>query len=132
MQVPAKKKILFIDDEESVLYSMSKILSLLGFNVVAMQSSTEALASFRKEPTHFDIVVTDHNMPQLTGYDMAKQFLEIRPDIPIILYTACSSEFTPEKVKKTGIKELLIKPVSAQELAGVINRILEPVQCKTV
>jgi CheY-like chemotaxis protein len=128
----ARKKILYVDDEEIMLKPFGQILSSLGYDVVSMRSSTEALAAFSKEPAGFDLVLTDHAMPELTGYDLAGRILKIRPDIPIILYTGYSADISPEQVRQSGIRAFLMKPISGKELAGVISRVLDPLGCEAV
>jgi FixJ family two-component response regulator len=64
-------------------------------------------------------------MPKLTGLNLAKKLLKIRPDIRIILCTGHSDSVSPEKAKEAGIKEFLMKPLGRQELAEVIRRVLD-------
>ena len=117
--------ILFVDDEESLVEMWHEVLEGLGYKVIGKSSSSDALAYFREQPDHFDLVITDQTMPQMTGFHLAKQLLQIRPTIPIILCTGFSDTITPEQAKASGIREYLMKPLSIQDLSAAIRRVVE-------
>ena len=64
-------------------------------------------------------------MPHLSGMDLAKAFLAIRPDLPIVLSTGYSSHASAEDAALVGIRRFIMKPVNIAELAGVIREILD-------
>jgi len=74
-----------VDDEEALVNMMEQKLTRLGYEVVACHGSLEALRQFRSAPRRFAAVITDLNMPQLTGSDLARQIAQIRPGTPVIL-----------------------------------------------
>lgn len=116
--------ILFVDDEDMLVELNEQRLSQLGYNIVGTTRSAEALRIFRDEPDRFHLVITDYTMPDMNGLDLAKKLLKVRADIPIILCTGYNDDVSPEKVKKAGIREFLLKPQSKQELDRAIRRIL--------
>ena len=79
--------ILVVDDEEILLDLVSEVLEDHGFIVTALTSAPHARDVFLGRPSAFDLVVADELMPELSGTDLAKEILAIRPDIPVILYT---------------------------------------------
>ncbi|MBW2055818.1 MAG: response regulator, partial [Deltaproteobacteria bacterium] len=81
------ESILFVDDEESMVYNGQNRLERLGYQVETRMSPVEALESFRANPDQFDLVITDMTMPQMTGDQLVKEILKIRPDVPTILCT---------------------------------------------
>ncbi|MBW1796685.1 MAG: response regulator, partial [Deltaproteobacteria bacterium] len=97
------ERILFVDDEEPLVRMGQQMLERLGYHVTARTSSVEALEAFRAQPDRFDLVITDQTMPNMTGVELAKELMRIRPDIPIILITGFSEIVPPEKAKKMGI-----------------------------
>lgn len=119
-----RSRILFIDDEQSIVDSSVKILSNLGYEVVGMISGQKALEAFKQNTEEFDLVLTDLTMSGLNGLDLSKELLKIRPDIPIILSTGFSEGLTSKRVKDMGIYEMVMKPVMASELAELVNRAL--------
>ena len=117
--------ILLIDDEQILLEMVETMLERLGYHVTAKLNSFEALAAFQKEPEAFDLVITDQTMPGLTGLDLSRQILQIRPEIPIILCTGYSSLITEEKAKAIGIKRFIMKPLSKKDLSKIIREIFD-------
>jgi DNA-binding NtrC family response regulator len=79
---------------------------------------------FRNQPDRFDLVVTDHSMPNMTGAKLAEVMVDIRPDIPIILCTGYSELDISADVKNRCIREIVMKPVNKKELALAIRRLL--------
>ncbi len=120
-----EERILFVDDEEMLVNGGRELLEGLGYQVTGTTSAVEALEVFKKSPTHFDLVITDQTMPNITGTQLASQVLQIRQDIPIILSTGYTAMITEEDVKKLGIKALACKPLTKNELAMLIRKVLD-------
>ncbi len=123
--VGGKEHILFVDDEENLVRLGKDMLTGLGYEVVGRSSSVEALELFRVKPHYFDLVITDMTMPNMTGVDLAKEMLMIRPDIPIILCTGFSEMISEEKAKNIGIRRFLMKPLLKNSLAIKIREVLD-------
>lgn len=119
------ERILFIDDEDFLVDMGKNLLSRLGYKVTALKSSIEALDIFRKKPDQFDLVITDQTMPGLTGADLAREMLQIRPDIPVILCTGYSATVSEEKAKAMGIREFVFKPILQKDIAILIRKVLD-------
>ncbi len=117
-------RILFVDDQNIIAESGKQMLEHLGYNVVAHTSSIKALETFRTQPTEFDLVITDMTMPNLTGMSLSERLLQIRSDIPIILCTGFNEQINTQKAQDIGIKIMLLKPISANELTDTIDKIL--------
>lgn len=121
---PGHGSVLFVDDEEALARLGQELLQRLGYEVVSSTSSTQALAVFQSMPQHFDLVVTDQTMPQMTGERLAQELRRIRPDIPIILCTGFSHVMNATKAQALGIDAFCMKPLVAQELALTIRQVL--------
>jgi CheY-like chemotaxis protein len=117
--------ILLVDDEPMLVETGKKTLSRLGYVVTAETSSVAALELFKKEPYRFDLVFTDQTMPVMTGVDLAKSMLAIRPDIPIILCTGYSNLIDETEARNLGIRALAMKPLMKQEVSVLIQAALE-------
>jgi CheY-like chemotaxis protein len=119
------ERILFVDDEETIVRMGKKMLEKLGYEVAGSTSGAEALKLFKAAPDQFDLVVTDMTMPHMTGDQLSGKLIEIRPDIPIILCSGFSEKMTEEAAKEIGIREFIMKPVSRQALSKVIRKVLD-------
>jgi two-component system cell cycle sensor histidine kinase/response regulator CckA len=119
------ESILVVDDEPSVLEVVTAALKQLGYRVTMARDGSEGLAKFRDHPEAFDLVVTDHVMPDLTGVKLAQKMLQIREDIPIILFSGFSETISPEKARSLGIKEFLMKPIMKRQLAETVRKVLD-------
>jgi CheY-like chemotaxis protein len=119
------ERILFVDDEEIIVSLGREMLSSLGYDVTARSSSLDALTDFRANPDQFDLVITDMTMPNMTGVMLTKEILKTRPPMPIILTTGFSELINEEKAKEIGIKALLMKPISIQDLSQTLRRVLD-------
>jgi PAS domain S-box-containing protein len=116
--------VLFVDDEDILMEMGRDILENLGYQVTATTDSHNALEIFQSRCNQFDLVITDMTMPGMTGVDLSKEILKIRPDIPIILCTGFSELVTERKAKGLGIREFLMKPLNVRSLAEVIRKAL--------
>jgi len=102
-----------------------QMLESLGYTVVTRTSSIEALELFWAQPDKFDLVITDMTMPQMTGDELAKKLMAIRPDIPIIVCTGFSERINEEKAKAMGIRKLVMKPIVQREMANAVRKALD-------
>jgi PAS domain S-box-containing protein len=119
------ERILFVDDEPTIIKMSKEMLESLGYEVVVKSSGVEALELFMADPDQFDLIITDMTMPHMTGAQLSKQLLEIRPDIRIILCSGFSEKISEETAKKIGIREFVIKPISRQVLSKIIRTVLD-------
>lgn len=119
------ERILLIDDEETLTTVGKNMLENLGYSVTALNNSIEAKKLFEENPDGFDLVITDQTMPGLTGVDLSKAMLTIRPKLPIILCTGFSSIVNEDEAIKAGICEYTHKPLGKREIAFMIRRILD-------
>lgn len=119
------ERILLVDDEQEIVAMLKLMLERLGYHVTCRTSSIEALEAFKQNPNSFDLIITDLTMPNMTGEQLARQIIEIRPDMPVILCTGFSEKMSKKKADALGIKSLVMKPVVKSDLANTIRKALE-------
>ena len=122
------ERILAVDDEPSIARLYKTALESLGYLVTTYTNSKEALEVFKSNPDQFDLILTDQTMPHLDGAELAKQILQIRPNLPIIMCTGFSSIISAEKAEEIGINRYLLKPVSKKDLAHAVRDVLDTVR----
>jgi CheY-like chemotaxis protein len=113
--------ILIVDDEEELVNFSKEILEHLGYEVVSKTSSVNARKTFMEDPNRFDLVITDQTMPNITGLDLARQFIDMRGDIRIILCTGFSQPNIEQEANALGIRRFVKKPFGARQLANMVR-----------
>lgn len=119
------ERILFVDDEKTLVDLGRQMLARLGYQVVCRTSSIEALELFKKRPDHFDLVITDMTMPNMTGDKLVRHIMRIRPDMPVILCTGFSEQISEESAGEIGIREFILKPLVMDKLATAVRAVLD-------
>jgi len=117
--------ILFLDDEEDLVNIGKLTLEGLGYTVTGVTSVEKALEFFRSSKESYDIVITDKNMPKMTGFGFAREIRSISPDIPILLCTGFKEKEDEEKSKDLRINAVITKPINKQEIAFAVRKALD-------
>ena len=123
--VPARRgvHILLVEDEPVLALMQRRQLEHLGFQTTVHTSSVEALEDFRSRPDAFGLLITDDTMPRMTGRVLAGEILGIRPDLPVLMVSG-SDAIDARSVEAIGIRRVLRKPHSAEELELAIREVL--------
>ena len=119
------QRVLVVDDEEPLMRLMSERLGELGYVATGFTSSTAALAAFRAAPEQFDAMITDERMPGLAGHALIREVRKLRRAIPILLASGYLGGTVVESAYNAGADEVLKKPLSANDLAASLARLLE-------
>ena len=118
------ERILLVDDDTAQLKGLAQMLERFGYKVTARSSGRTAISAFKKDPGAFDLVITDQTMPRMSGIELARSLVKVRPDIPVILCTGFSEKVNGENVGHDGIRAFIMKPFTAQEISGLIRKVL--------
>jgi len=118
------ERLLYVDDEEPLVYLTTQVLGRLGYDVTGFVEAEAALEAFLAEPDRFDVVITDLSMPRMSGRDLAARILEVRPNLPVILATGYIRPQDTEGARKLGIRDLILKPNTVEDLGPILHRIL--------
>jgi len=119
----AEHRVLVVDDEGAVRRITARRLSSLGCVVVQACDGHEALEAVASE-SPFDLVLTDHSMPGMTGLELAARLRADQPDLAIVLTTGMSSDLDPAQLVGQPIDDVLVKPYTTSELYQVVNKVL--------
>lgn len=120
-----RELVLLIEDEPQVAAVTTRCLERLGYEVAACDDPTDALAVFEEDPGAWDVVVTDQTMPNLTGLELTRRLLALRPDIPVVLCTGFSEAVNEETARAAGVVAYLTKPVDPDQLARAVRAALD-------
>ncbi len=114
-------RILFVDDDETVLSMGREILESFGYTVITGTNGRRALEIFEQNPSDFDVLVTDYSMPEMNGHELIRHVLKIRPEIPAILCSGYMEKIEGENLKELGHSAFLAKPLDWCELSRTIQ-----------
>lgn len=122
---PQNQHILVVDDEPAIVKMYKRSLESHGYSVTSRTSSVDALSDILAKPRHFDLVITDMSMPNMTGLQLAKAIKEVSPQLPLILCTGYSDEISEKDSLTTNtVEAVLMKPVPISLLIDNINTLL--------
>ena len=119
-------KILIVDDMAAMRKILKTLLSQLGYkNVDEAEDGKQALEKLRKNPDYYDLLITDWNMPNMTGIELVQ---EVRKDpqlkhIPILMVTSEAKKENVLMAIKACVNNYIVKPFTAETLKDKIEKI---------
>ena len=119
------ERILIVDDEEQFVRLGRRILEPLGYDVTVHTDSVSAWNAFWSNPDSFDLVITDHSMPQINGSELANEIACIRPELPIILVSGDTQAQVVADEEDIVFTEFLSKPIPSDVLGDTVRRLLD-------
>lgn len=121
MTPAAQPTILVVDDEKSLLSLLTLVFEAEGYRVVCAPSGPEGLRLFSEQAV--DIVILDYLMPQMNGGEVAREMRRMKPDVPIIMLSACLT--VPDDARDL-VNEFVEKGEGTDALLRAVQRILGP------
>lgn len=119
------QSVLYVDDEESLVYLVTRVLERLGYRVDGYTDPCQALQAFRSNPAGYQAVVTDLSMPTMSGIDLAREVLLANPNLPVVMTSGYVRQKDRDAVAAVGVRELLLKPNTVEELGAVLHRLMQ-------
>jgi CheY-like chemotaxis protein len=114
--------VLIVEGEQERLLRDEEMLAALGYEPVGFRSAEDALAAYKARPGRFDFILVSHAPRTQSGLDLVRALHELSPWQPLILATASTVDISVEMLAKTGISEVLRRPLSSTELAAALAR----------
>jgi CheY-like chemotaxis protein len=133
------ENVLYIDDDDVMVVMVQRLLERLGYVVTCLHDPAQAIEMVRVAPHAFDVVVSDLNMPELSGLDVARALQRIRADLPVIISSGNLPDQLQNEARQAGVRALVHKQYTLEELGAVIHWVLaggqrlglEPLQMST-
>ncbi len=119
------RHILYLDDDEALVFLTQRMLERRGYRISGYTDQEEALAALRADPAGFDLVVTDYNMPGLSGLDVARAVRAIRADLPVAVASGFIDEALRAQAEGAGVRELIFKAAAAEDLCEALARLAQ-------
>jgi CheY-like chemotaxis protein len=124
-------RILCIDDDDSLVLLVKRMLERRGIQVSGYTDQGEALAALRADPDAIDLVVSDYNMPGMSGLDVAREVHAIRADLPVAIASGFIDEALSAQASGAGVRELIFKADTAEDLCDAFERLASAIGRKT-
>lgn len=121
-EICMKKKILLVDDEETLRWALHEALTEEGFDVDNTNDGIKALEFTRK--AKYDLVISDLRMPTMGGLQLISEIKKIRPDVKSIIITAYGSIETVIEAMHIGVSDFMTKPFKIEHMKSVIRRVV--------
>ena len=118
------RHVLLIDDDASVLKISRLMLERMGYTVSAYDNPLAALDAVRNDPTAFQIVITDYNMPVMPGLEIAAAVRDLCPDLPVVVISGYVDDQLRTGAARAGVAELISKPFTVRDFSAKIERVL--------
>lgn len=120
----ANQHVLYIDDEEPLVFLVTRMLERSGYRCTGETDPRKAVAAVRRDPGAFDLVISDMNMPGMSGIDVAREVLQLRPELPVVITTGYVRATDIAITRNLGVRDLILKPDTIEELASIVSRYL--------
>jgi len=123
---PGRPHILYIDDDEALVLLAQRLWQKRGYRISGFTDPHQALDTLRTQPTEYDLLVTDYNMPGYSGLDVLREALSIRDDLPVALTSGYVTPDIEQAALAAGARALIHKPDDVQKLCATVDRLIHP------
>ena len=122
-----QRHILYLDDDDTLVFLVRRLLERRGYRVTAFTDQQQAVKAVHDDPKGFQLLLTDYNMPGMSGLDFARAVKALRPDTPVAITSGYISEELRAQAPAAGVSELIYKPNTVEELFAAVDRLARSV-----
>jgi DNA-binding NtrC family response regulator len=127
-QLPAPvdgQHVLVLDDDDVVGITLQALLERIGYRVSLFNDPVAAIAEVRRTPEAFDAVITDFNMPTLSGVDVTRAVRQVRSNLPVLLGSGYLSDDVIAAAREAGVAQVFNKEFAVERLSGLLTQALK-------
>ncbi len=117
--------VMYIDDDEDLSYLVKRLLERRGYRVASYTHAQDALAALRADPAAFELVLTDYNMPGMSGLDVARAVQGIRAGLPVAVASGFIDEKLQSQAAAVGVQTLIFKADSVEMFCDTVQRLVD-------
>ena len=117
-----KRKILIVDDDRLICWSLRETLSHEGYEVLTVETGEDAVKEAEK--FSFDLLITDLKLPGMDGWGVVSRVKEMNPEIKVVVISAFGNDDAPQKAKSFGASHFFNKPFEMTRIKETVNTIL--------
>ncbi|MFW5333300.1 ATP-binding protein [Hydrogenophaga sp. ZJX-1] len=120
------RHILYLDDDDTLVFLVRRLLERRGYKVTAVTDQSVAIEAVRNQPTGFDLLMTDYNMPGMSGLEVARAVLAINPDLPVAVASGYITDELQVEALACGVREVVFKTDAVDAFCEVVARLVSP------
>lgn len=116
--------ILYLDDDDTLVFLVRRLLERRGYRVTALSIQAEALAALRERPGEFALLLTDYNMPGMSGLEVAREALAIDPRLPVAVASGYITDELQAEARAAGVREVVFKTDAVEQFCEIVARLV--------
>jgi DNA-binding NtrC family response regulator len=120
------QRVMYVDDDKALVFLVDRALTRQGFRVSTFTDPYAALTALADDATACDLLVSDYNMPGLSGVDLLRQARALRPGLPMALASGYATAEIEHNARTAGAQALIHKPHDVDEMVQTVARLLQP------
>ena len=117
--------ILYLDDDDTLVFLVRRLLERKGYRVTTFTEQRAAVQAVTDAPDSFQLVLTDFNMPGMSGLDVARAVLEINPRLPVAVASGYITDELQVEAKAAGVREVVFKTDAVEAFCDVVARLIK-------
>lgn len=117
------RHILYLDDDDTLVFLVRRLLERRGHRVTAFTDQREAIEAVRQQPDAFHLMLTDYNMPGMSGLDVAREVLALSPALPVAVASGYITDELQAEALAAGVREVVFKTDAVESFCEVVARL---------
>jgi signal transduction histidine kinase len=118
--------VLYLDDDDTLVFLVRRLLERRGYRVTAVGLQDEALSLLRERPGHYALLLTDYNMPGMSGLEVARHALAVDPDLTVAVASGYITDELQAEAKAVGVREVVFKTDAVDQFCEIVARLVRP------
>jgi signal transduction histidine kinase/ActR/RegA family two-component response regulator len=118
------RHILYLDDDDTLVFLVRRLLERRGYRVTTMLNQQDVIDAVRDNPTGFDLLLTDFNMPGMSGLEVAKAVLAINPALPVAVASGYITDELQADALAAGVREVVFKTDAVEDFCAMVERLV--------
>jgi two-component system, cell cycle sensor histidine kinase and response regulator CckA len=123
--IAEKRHVLYLDDDDTLVFLVRRLLERRGYTVTTFTDQQSAIDAVRDQPKAFDLLMTDFNMPGMSGLDVARAVLAINPDLPVAVASGYITDELQAEAVAAGVREVVFKTDAVDDFCNVVAKLVD-------
>ncbi len=118
--------VLYLDDDDTLVFLVRRLLERRGYRVTAVGLQEEALSLVRERPGHYALLLTDYNMPGMSGLEVARAALAADPTLTVAVASGYITDELQAEAQAAGVREVVFKTDAVDQFCEIVARLVNP------